>query len=60
MTKDFKPQSPSKMSEEEKTQYKNKLFREADELDFRIKKQLFDLDGVRSDIRDTIKDSKSL
>ncbi len=42
--KDFKPKSPSKMTDEEKTQYKNRLFKEADELNYIITRQLNDLD----------------
>lgn len=58
--KEFKPKSPSKMTDEEKIQYKNRLFKEADELNYIITRQLNELDKARTDARMEVKQSKDL
>jgi regulator of replication initiation timing len=48
------------MTDEEKTQYKNRLFRESDEISNKIKKQLGEIEQVRIGMRETIKGNRDL
>jgi hypothetical protein len=54
----LKNTSPSKMTEEEKMQFKNRLFREADELSEKISFQIRDCNVVRQGIRDQISETR--
>lgn len=52
--------SPSKMTEEEKVHFKNRLFREADELSEKISFQIRDCNVVRQGIREQIHENRKL
>ena len=52
--------SPSKMTEEEKVHFKNRLFREADELSEKISFQIRDCNVVRQGIREQIHETRKL
>ena len=56
----MKNNSPSRMNEEEKMIYKNRLFREADELSVKIYDQIKDCKVVRQGIQDQISEVKKL
>ena len=52
--------SPSKMTEEEKMEFKDRLFQEADELSAKISEQIKDCNEVRHGIREQITGTKRL
>ena len=53
-----KGNSPSKMTEEEKVQYKNYLFRQSEEISWQINKQIKEIEEVRQDMKAEIRENK--